>query len=39
MEKDNNNVFEIEKVLSEAETIMYSEKQKYYEENNISHHR
>ncbi len=39
IEKDKNNVFDIEKVVSEAETIMYAEKQKYYEENNIPHHR
>ncbi len=38
-EKNENKVFDIDKIVSAAEAIMYKEKQKYYKENNIPSHR
>ncbi len=38
-QKNENNIFDIEKMVSDAEAIMYREKQKYYEEHNISANR
>ncbi len=37
--KNENNVFDVERCVSAAETIMYRDKRKYYEINNISEER
>ncbi len=34
--KNENRIFDVSKIMAEAETIMYREKQKYYSENGIS---
>ncbi len=34
--KNENNIFDVEKLVDDAEIIMYSDKHKYYEQNNLS---
>ncbi len=39
VEKNENNVFDVDKAVVEAEEYMYKKKEEYYEKNGISHER